>query len=945
MLLWHLTKPRWLNIMPVEHLMSFITVEMLSLPITNFLTNTWYAREHRDYIPWECSKEHASKQALCFHTTVIQPLLQYACPGCYLMQTKIFVIQLNLGRYVGCKQWTESSRTHMTPWKPTSKKVLYDMHVECKLEFFSRKHRTESFLSYFLFAWRYNDKIHSVQIVKKWTGGQHTGTQPTPLIRSLKIQLIWCYISTRDRFQNSLLTIAHLITLYNFQLLSAFYSHALFRWYSTVYYNNFQHLAPSEIHGVPRITPDQKRKNKQKKTWKEEKKTEQLFLAWIENRDLTRNSPRCLHGSVLITKRERSRLERCWRRWKSPFDRMKFRAQCNSVRSLISKAKSSFLSNLVTESSDNPRTLWKTLNTILHRNPSNSLPESPDAPSLANTFLDFFKDKIERIRTKFLPSDSPDPFLFPPAPPPKLINFIPATLTEIHKLISSSENKQCLLDSIPTFLLKLCFNELGPIITNLVNLSLSEGIFPSSFKQALVQPLLKKPSLSTDDLNNFRPISNLNFISKILEKVVASRIQSHLSSNSLSSSFQSAYRIFHSTETTLLKIHNDLILAMDRGEVTSLILLDLSAAFDTVDHSILLTRFQNWFGLDGLSLAWFTSYLSSRSQAVSINDSISAFSSLSCGVPQGSVLGPLLFTLYTTPLCSVISKNSLKYHLYADDTQLYISFTPTNSALSLDTLTTTFNDILSWMNLNKLLLNPSKTEFLLIGTKQQRLKFCDLTNLSLSNDIIPVSSSARNLGFIFDSDMSFSDQIKSVSKSCHFHIRDIRRIRHLLSLSAATALANSLVSSKLDYCNSLYSDISQVNLNKLQRIQNSLARVITNTSKYQHITPILKKLHWLPIKQRIDYKLCLLTYKTLTNQQPTYLYSSLSFPSHSVSTRSSDSLVLSIPYVRSSLGKRAFSVIGPRLWNSLPPDTRNSSSLPIFRSRLKTHLFKIAFPP
>ena len=303
----------------------------------------------------------------------------------------------------------------------------------------------------------------------------------------------------------------------------------------------------------------------------------------------------------------------------------------------------------------------------------------------------------------------------------------------------------------------------------------------------------------TDDLNNFRPISNLNFISKILEKVVASRIQSHLSSNSLSSSFQSAYRIFHSTETTLLKIHNDLILAMDRGEVTSLILLDLSAAFDTVDHSILLTRLQNWFGLDGLSLNWFTYYLfSSRSQAVSINDSISAFSTLSCGVPQGSVLDPLLFTLYTTPLGSVISKNSLKYHLYADDIQLYISFTPTNSALCLETLTTTFTDILSWMNLNKLLLNPSKTEFLHIGTKQQRLKFSDLTNLSLSNDIIPVSSSDRNLGFIFDSDMSFSEQINSVSKSCHFHIRDIHRIRHLLPLCAATALANSLVSSKFD---------------------------------------------------------------------------------------------------------------------------------------------------
>ena len=511
------------------------------------------------------------------------------------------------------------------------------------------------------------------------------------------------------------------------------------------------------------------------------------------------------------------------------------------------------------------------------------------------------------------------------------------------------------------------------------SLSLSEGIFPSSFKQVLVQPLLKKPSLSTDDLNNFRLISNLNFISKILEKVVASRLQSHLSSNSLSSSFQSAYRIFHSTETTFLKIHNDLILAMDRGEVTSLILLDLSAAFDTVDHSILLTRLQNWFGLDGLSLNWFTSYLSSRSQAVSINDSISAFSTLSCGVPprfrtwptpfyslyHSSWLGDLkkfpqipfvrwwhpavhLFHPYKFCFISWNTYPHFHWHSFLDELEQTAPQSIYNWISSYWHKTTTSQIFWSYKLISQQWYHPS--QFLcsqswlhlwlwhvFLWTNQLSVQI-----LSFSHPRHPSNPSSSS-SFCSHSPCKFT--CLQQTWLLQFHIRDIRRIRHLLPLSAATALANSLVSSKLDYCNSLYSGISQANLNKLQHIQNSLARVITNTSKYQHITPTLKKLHWFPIKQRIDYKLCLLTNKTLTNQQPTYLYNSLSFPSHSVSTRSSDSLVLSIPYVRSSLGKRAFSVIGPRLWNSLPPDTRNSSFLPIFRSRLKTHLFKIAFPP
>ena len=173
-------------------------------------------------------------------------------------------------------------------------------------------------------------------------------------------------------------------------------------------------------------------------------------------------------------------------------------------------------------------------------------------------------------------------------------------------------------------------------------------------KGARVNPVLKKSTLPKEELNSYRPVSNLSFISKILENVVANRLRSHIYKNGLSNLSQSAYKQFRSTETALLKVHNDINLNIDNGKVTALTLLDLSVAFDTIDHNIPITRLSTWYGISGTALSWFTSYLTDRQQAIKIDNCFSDMLPTSCGVPQGYVLGPLLFTLYTTPLSSVI---------------------------------------------------------------------------------------------------------------------------------------------------------------------------------------------------------------------------------------------------------------------------------------------------
>ena len=255
-------------------------------------------------------------------------------------------------------------------------------------------------------------------------------------------------------------------------------------------------------------------------------------------------------------------------------------------------------------------------------------------------------------------------------------------------------------------------------------------------------------------------MSGLSFISKLVECVLASQLSRHVSLHGLENENQCAYRRGHSTETALLSIKNQIHLSLARGEATAVVLLDQSAAFDTIDHDKLLDCLRKWFGVGGRCLDWFKSYLSDRTQCIKISSVLSETRKLKFGVPQGSVLGPFLFSLYTTPLSKVISKHpDVKFHFYANDTQLFIHLTHKNAKIAFNRLGKCLEDVKLWLCANKLKLNANKTDFIIFGSKSQQEKSNPFFPVNILGESLIPSDAVKNLGVWFDSDFSFTKHV------------------------------------------------------------------------------------------------------------------------------------------------------------------------------------------
>ena len=371
----------------------------------------------------------------------------------------------------------------------------------------------------------------------------------------------------------------------------------------------------------------------------------------------------------------------------------------------------------------------------------------------------------------------------------------------------------------------------------------------------------------------------------------------------------------------------------------------MSAAFDTVEHPVLLRRLEACFGVTGSALSWISSYLSDRSQFVRLDSFLSPVESCFCGVPQGSVLGPLLFVAYTAPMSTIADHFGVQYHQYADDTQIYVALSKDGINETTANLQNCLAEVHLWLSQNGLVINPDKSEAVLFSTAQRsRIAPLPLSTVNVAGAVTPIAVDVKLLGVTLDQHLTFNKHIQNVCRSSYYHIRALKHIRSSLSEDVAKTIACAFVSSRLDYSNSVLFGISKSNISRLQRVQNSLARVVTRSRRNDRITPILKRLHWLPISYRIQFKIATLTFKMRETGHPEHFKPIVADRLPTRALRSSDKHFLNQPPVKIEIAKRAFSQAAPSVWNSLPLSCRTANTFSVFKTLLKTHIFKLAYP-
>ena len=624
---------------------------------------------------------------------------------------------------------------------------------------------------------------------------------------------------------------------------------------------------------------------------------------------------------------------------KSENDKLIFRDLRNRCTAALRTAKINYYKELLSDAASNPKAIWTVLNSItgkqkisdhqqLNINVDGILLTDPQ--KVACAFNDFFINSVHNLTVNFNP---PLPLECPNSNDGFSFTFRLVTQQHMYDVINSLNktnsldiyglNAKFVLDHLDTFL---------PVLYHLINLCFETSLFPTQWKLAKIIPILK-----TDDptsLSNYRPISILPIMSKILEKLMASQLLEYLETNNFLSEHQFGFRSERSTTTASLYFTEHIRHALDLSQITGAIFIDFKKAFDTVNHQLLLNKLQS-FNLDLSAIKMLSSYLSGRNQSVCIGKSKSPQTPCSIGVPQGSILGPLLFILYINDLPSVCQ--STQVIMYADDTVVFVSgrdLTSVNNKLTSDL--TCLNH---WLFENHLTLNIKKTECMYFHSMQKKVDPAVHQSIKINNEPLAIVTSYKYLGVTLDSHLTYKEHVSKLVKQIKQRLFVFQKIRPFLTLSLAKLYLNAVVLSKISYCLPIWGLTTTEIVKPIKQLYNRAHKICVDLPLRSHQCIALERACALSFENYHLFTLLKLYYQIENNLTPKIISSLLPrFPLERRITRSIVNQENPVPKFNNNYGSQSFFYFGAVNWNVVPLVLRDTSSVVAFKRHYKDFL-------